>query len=166
MKSIIHGRCKYNGCKAKAYADGLCYKHFVQNSENEKDDESDGNEKPAARALDMTVQVIAVVLVVLLWLAISAGAIMFGIYCYRCIRADSWKIIIISVVLIALAYSVLSLILAMFDRYRISKYVFIVLMTVFAIWAASCWADLYATCMDCIEDWAYAFAESMKGILF
>ena len=41
MKSIIHGRCKYNGCKARAYADELCYKHFMQKQENEKDDESD-----------------------------------------------------------------------------------------------------------------------------
>ena len=166
MKSIIHGRCKYNGCKARAYADELCYKHFMQKQENEKDDESDENEKCAVRAFDMTVKVIAVVSVVMLWLAISAGAVMFGIYCYRCIKTDSWKIIIISAVLIALAYSVLSLLLAVFDRYRISRYVFIVLMTVFTIWAASCWADLYTACMDCIESWAYAFAESMKGILF
>ena len=168
MKNIIHGKCEYNGCKSRVYAQGLCYKHFTEqlNREMRENSEHEENRPSFFCTADTIVQIAPVIFVVILWLACSASAVMFGIYCYRCVHGGSLKIIIMAAALIAASYAVLRLLLLMFDKYSVSKYIFIALMLVFIYYAATNGEYLYFAYRDCLQNWAYAFAESMKGILF
>lgn len=166
MKHIFHGRCKYNNCKAAAYANGLCYKHFIMSRETQNESEQDNGKHGAKNVLDIIVNISAVLFVVLLWLACAVGAVQFGVQCYRYTHADIWTVILIVAVIIALAYLILRIILVMLDRIHISKYIFTLLMVVFTVYAAANRAELYFSYTETVKIAAQAFVECMKGILF
>ena len=168
MKHIFHGKCKYNNCKAGVYADGLCYKHFVINREKEKrsEREPESRKQRTIHKADMAVNTVAVMFAAILWVVCCAGAVKFGIFCYRCILADVWKTVIIVAVIIAALYLIMRLVLIMFDRVKASKYIFTAFMIIFTIYVACNGEKIYVYCITVIRTWAQAFAESMKGILF
>lgn len=168
MKHIFHGKCKYNNCKAGVYADGLCYKHFVINREKEKrsEREPESRKQRTIHKADMAVNTVAVMFAAILWVVCCAGAVKFGIFCYRCILADVWKTVIIVAVIIAALYLIMRLVLVMFDRVKASKYIFTAFMIIFTVYVACNGEKIYVYCITVIRTWAQAFAESMKGILF
>ena len=168
MKHIFHGKCKYNNCKAGVYADGLCYKHFVINREKEKrsEREPESRKQRTIHKADMAVNTVAVMFAAILWVVCCAGAVKFGIFCYRCILADVWKTVIIVAVIIAALYLIMRLVLIMFDRVKASKYIFTAFMIIFTVYVACNGEKIYVYCITVIRTWAQAFAESMKGILF
>ena len=168
MKHIFHGKCKYNNCKAGVYADGLCYKHFVINREKEKrsEREPESRKQRTIHKADMAVNTVAVMFAAILWVVCCAGAVKFGIFCYRCILADVWKTVIIVAVIIAALYLIMRLVLIMFDRVKASKYIFTAFMIIFTVYVACNGEKIYVYCITVIRTWALALAESMKGILF
>lgn len=168
MRHIFHGKCKYNNCKAAAYADGLCYKHFMMNCKNEKqtEDMCEPDSHNAKNIFDIAVNVVAVLFVVMLWFICAVGAVRFGVYCYRYADTQAWKPIIIALLIIVLAYILLRFILVMLDKIRASKYIFTALMFMLTVYAVLNAEQLYVQYTEAVNALAQAFAEGMKGILF
>lgn len=166
MKHIFHGRCKYNNCKAAAYADGLCYKHFIMSCEKQNESQQDNVKHEAKNIVDIIVNISAVLFVVLLWFICAVGAVQFGVQCYRYAQISIWKVILIAALILVLSYMILRFILVMLDRKYISKYIFTLLMIVFTVYVAANRAELYSGYTENIKAAVRAFVEGMKGILF
>ncbi len=121
MKLKLIKRCSCSGCKKSVYAQGLCYKHYM-----EKLDQQSRSEKREKHSVSL-IRFAAIVCVLLFWLALVAAAGLVCIFLYRQLHFEPWLILLIVVAAAAVLYFLLQFVLQLIEESTVACVVLVIL---------------------------------------